>query len=150
MITAAITGVFFLVVSLRVYVRAVMLKNVDSDDYTVSKVVLVEQNSTSFVCQMMIAMVDPISVIFANRLLTFTAFCSWGVRLFYGGSQARNGTPFGCCSCSKYSEGYGYKQSSILWPNFSSRSQWDCSDLDLFKEMVTRYKHPYGCCTHKC
>ncbi|PMD25498.1 hypothetical protein NA56DRAFT_699435 [Hyaloscypha hepaticicola] len=34
MITAAITGVSFLVVSLRVYVRAVMLKNVESDDYT--------------------------------------------------------------------------------------------------------------------
>lgn len=49
MITAAITGVSFLVVSLRVYVRAVMLKNVESDDYTVSKLVLVEQNSTNFV-----------------------------------------------------------------------------------------------------
>jgi len=35
-ITVVITGVSFLVVSLRVYVRAVMLKTVGSDDYTVS------------------------------------------------------------------------------------------------------------------
>ena len=36
-ITATITGVSFLVVFLRVYVRAVMLKKVGSDDYTVSQ-----------------------------------------------------------------------------------------------------------------
>jgi hypothetical protein len=36
-VTAVITGVSFLVVFLRVYVRAVMLKTVESDDFTVSK-----------------------------------------------------------------------------------------------------------------
>jgi hypothetical protein len=106
MITAVITGVSFLVVSLRVYVRAVMLKNVESDDYTVSKLVLLEQNSTNVVYQMMVAMVDPIFITFSNRLLTFTAFCSWGVRLFCGGSQARGWTQLGSCSCSKFSEGW--------------------------------------------
>lgn len=35
-ITAVITGVSFVVVSLRVYVRVVMLKTVGSDDYAVS------------------------------------------------------------------------------------------------------------------
>jgi hypothetical protein len=36
-ITSTITGISFLVVFLRVYVRAVMLKTVGSDDYTVSQ-----------------------------------------------------------------------------------------------------------------
>jgi hypothetical protein len=36
-ITATITGVSFLAVFLRVYVRAVMLKTVGWDDYTVSE-----------------------------------------------------------------------------------------------------------------
>lgn len=42
-ITGTITGVSFLVVFLRVYVRAVMLKTVGSDDYTVSEYLLAEQ-----------------------------------------------------------------------------------------------------------
>jgi hypothetical protein len=58
----------------------------------------------------MVAMVDPISVIFSNRFLTFTAFRSWGVRLFCGGSEAWSWTPhFGhlrrSCSGSKLFEG---------------------------------------------
>lgn len=85
---------------------AVMLKNVESDGYTVSKLVLVDQNSTNFVCQMMAAMVDPIFRNLFNRLLTFTAFCSWGVGLFCGGSQARGWKQLGSCSCSKFSEGW--------------------------------------------
>ncbi len=106
MITAVITGISFVVVSLRVYVRVVMLKNVEGDDYTVSKLVPVEQNSTNFVCQMMVAMVDLVFVVVLNCLLTFTAFCSRGVRLFCGGSQARDWTQLGSCSCSKFSEGW--------------------------------------------
>lgn len=39
-ITSVITGVSFLVVFLRVYVRAVMLKTVGSDDYTVCDLLL--------------------------------------------------------------------------------------------------------------
>jgi hypothetical protein len=109
-IMAVITGVSFLVVSLRFYVRAVMLKTVGSDDYTVSKLVLVEQNSTNFVSQMMLAMVNPIFLILSTRSLTFAAFCSWGVRLFSRGSEARSWTPkfghlLGSCSCSKSFEG---------------------------------------------
>ncbi len=65
-ITAVITGVSFLAVSLRVYVRAVLLKTVGSDDYTVSKLVLVEQYSTNVVCQLMVAMVDPIFLILSK------------------------------------------------------------------------------------
>jgi hypothetical protein len=42
-VTAVITGVSFLVVILRVYVRAVMLQTIGSDDYTVGKIVLIEQ-----------------------------------------------------------------------------------------------------------
>ena len=78
MITAVITGVSFLVVSLRVYVRAVMLKNVGSDDYTVSKLVLVEENSTNFVCQMMAAMVDPFFVIFSMHFANIYSFLQLG------------------------------------------------------------------------
>ena len=77
-ITAAITGISFLVVSLRVYVRAVMLKNVGSDDYTVSKFVLVEQNSTNFVYQMMAAMVDLIFVILSNYFANIYSFLQLG------------------------------------------------------------------------
>jgi hypothetical protein len=43
-ITSVITGVSFLAVFLRVYVRAVMLKTVGSDDYTVCDHVLTAQN----------------------------------------------------------------------------------------------------------
>jgi len=77
-LTAVITGVSFLVVSLRVYVRAVMLKTVGSDDYTVSKLVLVEQDSTNFVYQMMIAMVDPIFAILSNHFSNIYSFLQLG------------------------------------------------------------------------
>jgi hypothetical protein len=61
-------------VFLRVYVRAVTLKTVGSDDYTVSKLVLVEQDSTNFVYQMMIAMVDPIFAILSNHFSNIYSF----------------------------------------------------------------------------
>jgi hypothetical protein len=98
-LTAVITGVSFLVVFLRVYVRAVTLKTVGSDDYTVSKLVLVEQDSTNFVYQMMIAI-----------FLTSTAFCSWSIPLFCGRREARGWTQYsahllGSCSCREYFAG---------------------------------------------
>ena len=109
-INAVITGVSFLVVSLRVYVRAVMLKSVGSDDYTVSKLVLVEENSTNFVCQMMVAMVDPLFVVLSKHYANIYSFLQLGVRLFCGRSETRGWIPYsahllGSCSCSKSFQG---------------------------------------------